>query len=105
MTVMVNDKEKELVAIGINGIEWTEDLLGNHDALNYDEEAEVYVMSEEDFKWWEELIDKLSEIQELEQALTREEYKEYIAQLGGSDLDAEIDHRLIYLKYVIHVTQ
>jgi hypothetical protein len=47
----------------------------------------------------------LSEIQELEQALTREEYKEYIAQLGGSDLDAEIDHRLIYLKYVIHVTQ
>lgn len=36
MKILVNGTEKELIARGMNGIEWTQDLLGNHDALHYD---------------------------------------------------------------------
>lgn len=35
MKILVNGIEKELIAIGANGVEWTGDLLGNYDALHY----------------------------------------------------------------------
>ncbi len=47
---------KELRAIGTNGIEWTGDLLGNHDATTYNHETEEHEMSSDDFGWWEEYI-------------------------------------------------
>jgi hypothetical protein len=102
MTFTVSGKEKELVAMGKNGIEWTEDLLGNHNALNFDEESEAYVMSEDDFDWWEEIVEKLNEIQELESGLSSEESEEYTAQQFeySVDLETETDSRLDYLKSI-----
>ena len=45
MKILVNGAERELIANGINGIEWTNDLLGNYDALHYDSELEAYTLS------------------------------------------------------------
>jgi len=38
-------------------IEWTQDLLGNYDALgDYDEDADAHLMSQSDFEWWSDFI-------------------------------------------------
>ena len=37
-------------------VEWTNDLLGNHDATDYNKETEEYEMSNDDFEWWNEYI-------------------------------------------------
>ena len=47
MKIMVNGIVKELEAIGKNGIEWTNNLLDNYDALHYDDEKEQYTMTED----------------------------------------------------------
>jgi len=39
-----------------NGIEWTNDLLGNHGALQFNDETEEYEMNQEDYEWWSEFI-------------------------------------------------
>ena len=41
-----------------NGIEWTKDLLGNYDALQFNDETEEYEMNQEDYEWWLEYIEK-----------------------------------------------
>lgn len=41
-----------------NGIEWTKDLLGNYDALQFNYETEEYEMNQEDYEWWLEYIKK-----------------------------------------------
>ncbi|MEG1482923.1 MAG: hypothetical protein RSA57_03895 [Cetobacterium sp.] len=47
---------KQLIATGINGVEWTYDLLGNNSATTYNNETEEHEMSQDDFNWWEEYI-------------------------------------------------
>jgi hypothetical protein len=38
------------------------DLLGNHDALpEYDDESDSHLMSQEDYDWWADLIDRYQE--------------------------------------------
>ena len=80
MTILVNGKEMELKAIGKNGIEWTNDLLGNYDALHYDEEQDAYTMTEDEFAWWEPVVEMLK------------------AEYWPSDLDDEARARLEWLK-------
>lgn len=100
MEIMVNGVKKELAAYenGKNGIEWTEDLLGNYDALNYDSENECYEMSEVDFAWWEEKVEKLNKIAELEEQLSSEEREEYLSEsFDECDLEKEIEEKLVWL--------
>lgn len=72
---------KELTITGTNGIEWTSDLLGNHDALNYNRETEEYEMTTEDFDWWSEYIENhktdKKEISELAEELNIKESEIY----------------------------
>lgn len=98
MKVMVNGEVRELTAIGINGIEWTNDLLGNYDALHYDDELDEYAMTEDEFDWWEPVVDMLNEINELEQELDEDSRAEYEAEFWPSDLDDESRARLEWLK-------
>ena len=39
-----------------NGIEWTMDLLGNYDTLQFNDKTGEYEMSQEDYDWWSEYI-------------------------------------------------
>lgn len=98
MTIMVNGVAKELEAIGKNGIEWTNDLLGNYDALHYDEDSEQYTMTEDEFAWWEPVVEMLNEINDLEEELDEDASAEYEAECWPSDLDDESRARLEWLK-------
>ena len=98
MTIMVNGKEMELKAIGKNGIEWTNDLLGNYDTLHYDEEQDTYTMTEDEFAWWEPVVEMLNQIGDLEEELDEDARAEYEAECWPSDLDDEARARLDWLK-------
>lgn len=98
MMVVVNGVEKELEAIGANGIEWTNDLLGNYDALRYDEESEQYTMTDDEFAWWEPVVTMLNDISVLECELDEGARAEYGAECWPSDLDDEAKARLEWLK-------
>ncbi|MCB2308884.1 hypothetical protein LGL08_20635 [Clostridium estertheticum] len=58
MEIRINETKelKNLTIIGANGIDWTNDLLGNADATTYNEETEEHEMSQETFDWWNEYI-------------------------------------------------
>jgi hypothetical protein len=47
---------KVLEIRGKNGIEWTNDLLGNYNALQYNDITEEYEMNQDDYEWWSEYI-------------------------------------------------
>jgi len=45
-----------------SGCGWTNDLMGNHDALpEYDDDEGVYLMKQEDYNWWSDLIERYQE--------------------------------------------
>lgn len=99
MRIMVNGTWEELRAIDRNGTEWTNDLLGNYDALHYDKDLDEYTMTQEEFKWWVPVVDMLNEIEELEPELDDDEKEEYQAEcFGYSDFDDEVRVRLNWLK-------
>ncbi len=103
MIIIVNGVTKELEAIGKNGIEWTNDLLGMYGALHYDNEQEQYAMTEEDFEWWESVVDMLNEISCLEDELDEDAREEYEVEYWPSDLDDEARARLEWLKNKIEI--
>lgn len=103
MRILVDGKEQELTAIGENGVEWTEDLLGNYGALHYDEDHEIYTMSSNEFEWWQMVAEKLNNIYELENYLTPEDEVEYQGELFAADLEDEVNQRLEWLQK--HVRQ
>lgn len=98
MKILVDGKKMELKAIGKNGIEWTNDLLGNYDTLHYDEEQDAYTMTEDEFAWWEPVVEMLNEINGLEEELDEQARAEYEAESWPSDLDDEAKARLEWLK-------
>ena len=106
MEIMVDGKEQELTAVGKNGVELTEDLLGNYGALHYDEDHEIFTMSQEEFEWWEPIVEKLNKISELEDALTPEDKEKYYqTDLSDPDLGSEVDLRMSWLQeHVEHVS-
>lgn len=97
MTIMVNGVKEELKAIGKNGIEWTNDLLGNYDALHYDKDSEHYTMTSNEFAWWVSVVDMLNEINDLEGELDENTRAAYEAEYWPSDLDNEAKARLEWL--------
>lgn len=88
----------ELRAIGKNGIEWTNDLLGNYDALRHDEDSEQYTMTEDEFSWWAPVVDMLNKINDLEDELGEDARTEYEAENWPCDLEDEAKARLEWLK-------
>lgn len=98
MTIIVNEEAKELRAIGENDIEWTNDLLGNYDALHYDEDTDQYTMTEDEFEWWQPIVDMLNKINDLEDELDEDTRIEYESEYWPSDLDDEAKARLEWLK-------
>jgi hypothetical protein len=39
-----------------NGIECTQDMLGNNGALHYNEQTEEHEMSRDEYEWWEDFL-------------------------------------------------
>lgn len=103
MIILVNGAEKELKVID-NGIECTEDLLAMYDELKKDSNGN-YIMSDDDFIWWDNMADMLNEMYRLADDLDGDTRAEYDAtdfnSRGGSDLADETQARLDWLK--LHV--
>jgi hypothetical protein len=108
MKIMIKEKKqiRELSIYGTNGIEWTADLLGNNDALQYDQEREIYIMSQSDYFWWLEYINNHindeKEIQELAEELDIDisEIYERISQYSTCDLGDEHNIKQAVLKEI-----
>lgn len=62
MKIRINETSeiKELSIIGLNGIEWTGDLLSRDDALIFNSETEEYEMNKNAYEWWKEYIDNFN---------------------------------------------
>ena len=54
MVINIDGEIKELVITDSNGIEWTRDLLGNHNI--YADEDGIVHMDKENFEWWTDYI-------------------------------------------------
>lgn len=55
------DETDEITTLSIidpkSGVDWTNDLLGNCGALRrYDDDQEVYLMTQEEYDWWDTLV-------------------------------------------------
>ena len=58
MQVLVDGKEKELTIFDANGVDYANDLLGDHGALDYDDDEQMSTMSADDFEWWSDFLVK-----------------------------------------------
>lgn len=93
--IIETNKVEELEIVDNNGISWTEDLLGNHDATTYNTETEEYEMTQDDFEWWVEYIDNYNSDKEkieqlaLELDINESEIYDKINEQLTNDLDME----------------
>lgn len=96
MKIFVNGEKRELKAIGTNSMEWTRDLLGGYGI--YKNEDGLFEMGEDDFLWWEGIVEKFNEIIELEQGLNKDQRADYEAEgFCYCDLEDEVVARLDWL--------
>lgn len=108
MTIYVNGEARELVAIDMRHmLEWTDDLLGNFSALHYDPETEKYTMDEDEFEWWDDMVDRQNRISYLISRLTYEQAEAYyeeckVGTFSGYDFDDETDLELDFLETLIN---
>lgn len=105
MQVLVNGEVKELVVIGRNGIEWTEDFIedgvANGDFVRTEIEIdgwteEIWECTPEDFEWWENICQREQRIDdavesEAFEALSEEEQAEYWRIPAMADLESNIN--------------
>lgn len=95
MKVIIKETQqaKELTIKSSDGIDWTADLLGMHDALEYDDNQNC-TMSQHDYDWWQQYIDNkksdAKDIADLAQKLGIDEWEILeIIQKETYDLDDE----------------
>lgn len=99
MKLLVNGKIRELTITDKNGVEWSQDLLGNNtDWSEYktDEETGLSIVDEEFYDWWDEYIENYTE-DEKEMEDLAEEYKidtddiklQIANEMDGRDMEQE----------------
>jgi hypothetical protein len=62
MKIMIKETgklaDKELHIYDNNGIDWVEDCIGNAGGLHYDRELDACTMTQAEFDWWADYLDK-----------------------------------------------
>jgi hypothetical protein len=62
MKIMIKETgklaDKELHIYDSNGIDWVEDCIGNAGGLHYDRELDACTMTQAEFDWWSDYLDK-----------------------------------------------
>lgn len=101
MKLLVNGKVKELTITDKNGVEWSNDLIGNNtDWSDYktDEETELKIVDEDFFDWWKEYIDNYTADEAKAEELARQfninisEINEKIADNMADETDMDMEH-------------
>jgi uncharacterized alpha-E superfamily protein len=91
-----------------SGCEWTNDLVGNMDALVWSTEHDAALMSTEDIEWWSNIIDGLNEIEDMcedcREKLSSEEWEDLDNRLtdasNANDLESHVSSLKAILKEV-----
>lgn len=78
-----------------SGCDWTNDLLGNHDALpDYDDDTDSHHMTQDDYNWWSDLIERYQaaddRYHELLHDLNNEDYE--IMQETAQNISADLEN-------------
>ena len=77
----------EELSIYSDGINYINDLMGNHGALpDYDDETDAYIMDQESYEWWQSLTTNL---QAAEDRLDELDLRESFQDSGIGDCDLE----------------
>lgn len=95
MKFLINEtkEHKTLSIIDQNGVDWTDDLIGNTgaigDYIQYDEDEEAYRISQGDFDWWEEYINNAEADEEELMELLKDYDGEYVYTIIDDYLDSD----------------
>ena len=76
------------------GINWINDLMGNHNALpKFDDMTGFYLMKKEDFDWWQELTESYQEADDRFYLLIRELDEDAADQLlnDGQNINCDLE--------------
>ena len=78
--IETGEREKLSIIDRKSGCDWTNDLLGNHNALpDYNDDDGTYHMSQDSYDWWDDLIDKYQ--------LADDRYNAILQNLESADHD------------------
>ncbi len=82
ITIIETGERAELSIIDPkSGCDWTNDLLGNHDALpEYNDDDGTYHMSQADYAWWSDLIERYQ--------IADDRYHELLHNVSNGDYEA-----------------
>jgi hypothetical protein len=95
VTIIETNESKTLnITDPKSGMDWTNDLLGNHGALpEYSDDTDSYRMSRDDYEWWSDLIDRYQAADdryyELRQSLPGDEAEALQNAAQGINCDLE----------------
>ena len=107
----------ELKVYDKNGVEWTRDLIGGSGALgdyiHWDENDEIYVISQDDYDWWVNYIKEYEEGEGEFKKLKRDLHQkydweqvndilstEYYSQLGNDDYNSHANERRMAIEEI-----
>lgn len=88
------------------GCEWTNDLIGNAGALNYNSDREMAEMSQEDFEWWSNTIEGLEKIEDLteeaKELLSSEDFEELENMLANEGNASDYEQHIAILTAILN---
>lgn len=104
MDILVNNEVKELCVKDCKGFDWTEDFVaaGYRDEFRWNDEMEMYEISEDDYEWWvnvckkEQIVSNAMGSEAFEKLSDDEKNSFY--SCGGADMESDIESRLAFLR-------
>jgi hypothetical protein len=88
------------------GCEWTNDLIGNAGALNYNSDREMAEMSQEDYEWWSNTIEGLEKIEDLteeaKELLSSEDFEELQETLMNEGNASDYEQHIATLTAILN---
>lgn len=99
MQIFVNGSKKELDLINPeNGANWISDFIGNTGAFEdgtftYDEEKDAYIVSQDDYEWWEGIVRQQEELDERIYELKQEHGSEAVSEVVKDAADTDLEDR------------
>lgn len=99
MKVCVDGKRQELSYVDVNGVDNAEFFVNEYGSdIVFNEEMEMYMMSQETFDWWTKMFEMMQQVDELEEELSPEMKETYHKEVSGVDLEDTVSQQLEWLK-------
>ena len=98
MKVIVNGEVRDLEYNTTSELDITRDVIGGYESFPHDEDGR-WIMTEEQYDWWIDEIDKLTKIDDLLEELDLEDddLDQFYKETGSCDLEQQTDMQLAWL--------